>query len=90
VFTVAPFDGLLKVTNVGGVISFIMVKFVHVIGHHQESVTLICTVVVHSGGVNVGVVLFVHNDVRDHHVLYSIVACDGHRVHHKEQAVVDV
>ena len=65
-----------------------MVKFVQVIGHHHVSVTLICTVVVHSGGVNAGVVLLVHKDVHDDHVLYSIVADDGHRVPHKAQAVV--
>ena len=64
-------------------------KFVPAIGHHQVSVTLICTVVVQSIGVNAGVVLLVPNDTHDHHVLYSIVATDGHRVPHKEQLVVD-
>ena len=72
----------------GGVISLTIEKFVPVIGHPQISVTLICTVVVHSTGVNAGVVLLVHKDVHDDHVLYSIVADDGHRVPHKEQLVV--
>ena len=63
-------------------------KFVHAIGHHHVSVTLICTVVVHSTGVNAGLLALAHNHTRHNHVLYSIVAGDGHRLHHNVHTVV--
>ena len=73
---------------VGAVVSFIITKLVHVIGHPHVSLTLICTVVVHSAGVHPAVLALVHNDTQLHHVLYSILAGDGHRIHHNVHTVV--
>ena len=73
---------------VGAVVSFFMTKLVALIGHHHVSVTLICTVVVHSTGVNADILALVHIDTRHAHVLYSIVAGDAHRLHHNVHTVV--
>ena len=73
---------------VGAVVSFMITKLVPVIGHHHVSLTIICTVVVHSAGVNAGLLALVHNDTHHNHVLYDMLAGDGHRVHHNVHTVV--
>jgi hypothetical protein len=73
---------------VGAVVSFIITKLVHVVGHHHVSLTIICTVVVHSAGVNAGLLALVHNDTHHNHVLYDMLAGDGHRLHHNVHTVV--
>jgi hypothetical protein len=78
----------VTLVTVGGTVSFIITKLVPVIGHHHVSLTLICTVVVHSAGVNAGLLALVHNDTHHNHVLYDMLAGDGHRVHHNVHTVV--
>jgi hypothetical protein len=73
----------------GAVVSFLIVYVLDVVGHHV-SVTLICTVVVHSVGINDGVDVFVHKLTQVDHVLYSTVIDDGHRVHATVHTVVEL
>ncbi len=78
----------LTIGDGGVLVSFLITKLVALTGHHHTSVTLICTVVVHSTGVNAGVDVFVHKFTQLHHVLYSTVIGDGHRVQFTVHTVV--
>jgi len=76
------------VGTLGGVVSFLIIYVFEFIGHHHISLILIITLVVHSDGVNAGVDVFVHKLTQLHHVLYSTVIGDGHRVHATVHIVV--
>jgi len=78
----------LTIGDGGALVSFLITKLVALTGHHHVSVTLICTVVVHSDGVNAGLDVFVHKLTQLHHVLYSTVIGDGHRLHPTVHTVV--
>ena len=75
------------VGTLGGVVSFLITKSA-IADHPHVSVTLIWTVVLHSAGMNAGVDVFVHRFTQLHHVLYSTIIGDGHRVHSTVHCVV--
>ena len=79
--------GANHVGMLGGVVSFLITKSA-IADHSQVSVTLICTVVLHSAGMNAGVDVFCQLFIQLHHVLYSTIIGDGHRVHSTVHCVV--